>query len=742
MKYCLAGFGLLLFTVAGFSQKDPGPRPKIGLTLSGGGAKGLAHIGILKAIDSAGLQVDYVTGTSMGAIIGGLYAVGYSGDTIEKIANQIDWDFMLSNQSQLKDIIMQEKGEYDKYIIELPWVNHWFRLSTGVLEGQELWIKFAELFFPVYKVKRFDQFSIPFKCVSADISTGGTVVLDSGEVTSAVRASMAIPSIFTAVDYNGRKLVDGGIVRNFPVKDVKDMGADLVIGSNVGSPLLESSKVTNSIQVLLQIAFFRESEDRAQEVPLCNIYVAPNLDKYNMASFSNSAEIMQAGIDEGRKFYPRLKKLADSLDAIYGPRKNPRKQLPPESMVNIASYEVKGNHHTSKDFILQSTDIQTNHVYTPANLSKMVRRTVGTRYYTRVNYSLQPESDSSSKIVFDVHENPLTFAKIGLNYNQFSGISAILNLTSRDFFTPNSRSLVTLNIGQNFRAKAEHLQYFGRARNIAVTLAPQYEKFNITTYRNSKEAGLYTQQYFRGDGSFGVSTHRDFTIGLGTRYEWIQYDPALTSAAEFRGNNHFLSSYLFLRQNTLDKPIYPKRGFKLEAEGALVYAQHPALDVIRNGNTSDSSSGLEPYTRVWLNMQSYFPLGHRSTFLFTLQSGVNFNYKNSTLNEFSIGGMTNTLHNQVIFSGLRENSFYSNSLVAVQAGLRYQLAGSLYLSGKINTMWNNFTQTSKFLPSPDLLTGYSLTLSYNFALGPLELSLMYSDQWKRVLGYINIGIPF
>src|SRR4028119_287575 len=136
-------------------------RPKIGLTLSGGAAKGLAHIGILKAIDSAGLKIDYITGTSMGSIIGGLYAIGYSADSIESMAHRIDWDLLLSNQSSLRSMFMEEKKEYGKYTVELPWRNNRFRLPSGVLEGQELWLKLAELFAPVAQVKDFSKFNIP-----------------------------------------------------------------------------------------------------------------------------------------------------------------------------------------------------------------------------------------------------------------------------------------------------------------------------------------------------------------------------------------------------------------------------------------------------------------------------------------------------------------------------------------------------------------------------------------------------
>src|SRR5580704_10702954 len=238
MRYYHLFLCCLLLSGSAFGQDTAiSSRPKIGLVLSGGGAKGLAHIGILKAIDSAGLKIDYITGTSMGSIIGGLYAIGYSADSIEKIASRIDWDLILSNQSRMRSMIMDEKDEYGKYDIELPWVNHWFRFSTGVIEGQELWLKFSELFRPVYNIKDFSKFSIPFRCVATDVSTGDAVVLDTGEIVSALRASMAIPSIFTAVEYGGHKLVDGGVVRNFPVKDVREMGAQIVIGDNVAGPL-------------------------------------------------------------------------------------------------------------------------------------------------------------------------------------------------------------------------------------------------------------------------------------------------------------------------------------------------------------------------------------------------------------------------------------------------------------------------------------------------------------------------
>lgn len=747
LKYFLVYCLLFILAVRASAQKPASAgRPKIGLTLSGGGAKGLAHIGILKAIDSAGLKIDYITGTSMGSILGALYAIGYSADSIEKIIRRINWDLLLSNQSSMRSLIMEEKNEYGKYDIELPWVNHWFHFATGVIEGQELWLKFSEVFRPVCNVKDFDQFSIPFKCIATDVSSGEAVVLDSGEIVSALRSSMAIPSVFTAVEYNGRKLVDGGIVRNFPVKDVKEMGADLVIGSNVAGALLSPEKVTNVIQVLLQVAFFRVAEDTRTQIPLCNIYVHQPLEKYSMSSFGQTNEILDEGLEEGRKLYPQLKRLADSLNALYGPQEIVKDRLPAQQPLKITEYEVRGLKVTSEGFFVQSMDLLPNHYYTAANLSRMVRRAFGTRYYTRITYSLIPLENGSNKIIFEVVENPLTFAKIGLHYNQFSGISAILNLTSRNFFTPTSRSLVTLNVGQNFRIRGEHLQYFSRRANFAFTLGTQFDQFSITTYNTSyKEAGLYDQSYFKLDGKFGYSTNRDLTFGIGNRFEWTNYNPSFTSSLEFKGKNSFMTGYFFIRSSTLDKPVYPRKGTKLEAEADYVFEQSPHAQYYSSNSNimrADTSFSEGPYQRVLFSLERYSPLGKRYTFLTNLLAGINFRYKKNIMNEFSIGGLTNSFHNQVTFAGLREGSFYSASVAEMQLGLRYQLFSNTFITARANTLFSNFVTKSNFFDTPDLLSGYALTFTYNFALGPLELSAMYCDQSRRMIGYVNIGIPF
>lgn len=721
-------------------------RPRIGVALSGGGAKGLAHIGILKAIDSAGIKVDYITGTSMGSIIGGLYAAGYSAAELEKIARKADWSEVLSNQSSLRAIVMEEKEEYSKYAVELPWVNNGFKLPSGVVEGEELWLKFSELFFPVYNIKDFSKFSIPFKCITTDIETGEAIVIDTGEIITAVRASMAIPSVFTAIEHDGKRLIDGGVARNFPVRDVKEMGADFVIGSRVATGLLPKEKVNNALQILMQIAFFKEAATSKDDISLCDIYVPMPLEDYTAGSFGRANELLEYGLDQGRKLYPRLKALADSLNNIYGEQYIEKNRLPKVDSIFISEIEVNGLKETTKDFFEHMMGFEVGRYYNSVKIGRMVRRVFGTRYYNRIVYALNPMPNGAVKIVFDVVENPATFAKLGLNYNDFTGISLIGNLTSRNLFLPHSRSMVTVNVGENFRTRAEHLQYLGRGKRVALILGTQYDKIDISTYNNFRVDGVYRTQLFKADTRFEFSANRKFTVGAGSRFEWVNYKPGIRTAFEIEGKNEYVTTYGYFAVNTLNKAIYPERGVKIEGEAGWIYNQSPKVLFFSNGvEVTDPDSteiSYNDYHRATLNAEVYTTLSPKLNISVMFQGGINFGYNRSILNDFIVGGLTKTIRNQVLFSGLEENSINSSGVAALQVGLRYEMYNNFYLMGKANGLVNEFIDFEDQLQKPTFLSGYAVGFAYNFALGPLEISAMYSDQTKKIRSYINLGIPF
>lgn len=237
------GFCLLLLPVFLTAQGDE--RPRVGLVLSGGGAKGFAHIGVLKVLEEAGIRPDYITGTSMGSIIGGLYAIGYTASELDSIAKTLDWGQLLTDRVLLSDVIPEEKMDYQRFQVELDITKDGLQVPAGFVGGHSISETFSRLSARVAGIDSFDHYPIPFKCVAADLISGDQVVLDEGSFANALRASMSIPSVFSPVVKDSMLLIDGGVLNNFPVHLCQRMGAEIIIGVNVAMPIRCKSLISH-----------------------------------------------------------------------------------------------------------------------------------------------------------------------------------------------------------------------------------------------------------------------------------------------------------------------------------------------------------------------------------------------------------------------------------------------------------------------------------------------------------------
>ncbi len=740
MRGALLFFYFLLAAAIGYGQ---GP-PRIGLTLSGGGAKGLAHIGILEALDSAGLRVDYITGTSMGSIVGSLYAAGYSGKEIEKIAHDIDWGFLFSGKPSMHNVAIDEKAEFNKYALELPYESGKIRLSSGILEGQEIWLKFQELFLPVYDIKDFSQLSIPFRCIATDVSTGRAVVLDHGELVSAIRSSMAIPSVFTAMDYEDTKLVDGGVVRNFPVKDVKAMGADLVIGVNLSQGLLKAKDLRTALDILYQIGFYKDADDFIQERKLCNILIEPDLKKFSAASFSASDSIIYIGKETGLQFYPAFKRMADSLRSIYPEYAPVPRRLPNMKYLIVDDIKIAGLKHTTNISFLNRLRLEKGQRYDGVEVATAIRRVYGSQNFTRITYHWQPTSPGHAILKFEVTERPLTWLKVGFHYHSFSNVALIAGVSVKNLLIDRSKTTLKLNISENFRVLAEQNQSFGRSENNNLILSAYHERFRFPIYSNFREQYLYRSRYSSFDmkvqHTFGFNT----ALGIGSSLEYLGLKPKI-APIETEASNSYINSYLFFQRNTLNRREFTTSGWKIYAEAGIIHNQRPhdnfaKLDSIY-GSTDRVS--FKAYERVELKVEHFHPLTDRLTLLSHFNTGINLDYKNAYLNFFNVGGINDFLRNQIPFTGLNEYEVNTNSVSVAMLGFQYQVVKSLYATARVNAGLYNYIQgPTNTLRDGDFLSGYGLSIGYDSGFGPISLSAMYSDQARSVYGYVNIGFHF
>lgn len=552
---------------------------------------------------------------------------------------------------------------------------------------------------------------------------------------------MAIPSVFNAVTIGDRKLVDGGLVRNFPVKNLKDMGADITIGSNVSGGLSRKEKISNPIDVILQMAFFREASDFREEIPITDHYIYMPLEKYHMGSFSSSEEIMIAGNETGQNYYPIFKKLADSIDAI-SHVSLPIKNNITDKKLFISSYEVNGLKKTTSPFFIHLLDFYANEYYSAASLSKKIRRASGSRYYNSITYSLIVTNGDTARIIFDVEENPGTYLKAGLFYTSFRGINVNLNVTTRDFIIPNSRMMFSLSLGESIQAEAEHLQYLGRKKNIAFISAFNMDKLTINTYEDFKRKGSYHQDFYQGNVNIQNSGSNKLATGAGTAFDYIQLRPSIPSTRETKGHFSSLKTYVYLNYNNLNQTFYPTKGSKINAEFGLVYHQKYDISIKENGQTVAPDLNFDNYSRLAVDANFYIPIKSRFTMTMDFQAGINFTNKANELNNFYIGGINGSFRNQIRFAGLNEASLNSATVAALQLGGRFTLFNNIYLIGRINGLVKDFATERNATSNKSALTGYSLTFAYKSPIGPLELSAMYSDQSKRIQSYVTFGIPF
>lgn len=723
--------------------------PSIGVTLSGGGAKGLAHIGILKAIDSAGLDVRYVTGTSMGGVIGALYAIGYSGHQIDSITRTGDWNLLLSNGIMLRALSMDAKDQYHYYLLSFPIIKGLPKMPEGLLESEELWLKLSEVYFPVYREHFFKHFYRSFQCVATDVTTQQAVALDTGSLVKAVRASMSIPSFFTPVSEGKHLYIDGGVVDNFPVSNAMAMGAGLVIGSSVVTPdSSEGNKYPTVINVLLHIALYRQWEDMKKQAALTSVFIDQKLDRYNMMSFNQASRIIEEGDRIGRLYYPKFKHIKDSISDLhpdYVPR--PAQGVPNVSRVFITALKVQGINRTQEIFFKQALDFHVFRWYKASEISASIRKAFGTEYYQRITYELKPQGPDSALIVFSVQENPLNSLNLGIDYNKLAGLGLVVNLTFKNILNSYSRTELTTVISNNFRFSVEHVNHL---------LHPSYQYFSIGVSSEAMKLDVYSlhfvkmgqmrRWYSSVNAGYAFFYNRYLLLQSGFKVENLDYKPIVPYGVQVDGNQFNFLPYLLLHVNTLDDNVFPRSGVRLSLEGSWIFQQRPNFDIYSQQksilNVDSLGLYLKNFGRLDLSLQQYIPFSSRLTGFYLLQTGIQFNRSKDLLNRYLVGGLNTVMHNQILFAGLNEGSLTSSSVASIQVGFRREFPGSFYLSLRGNLLYYNLLDASNHFRCPPFLSGYSLSLGHTLNFMPIELSTMYCDQLRRILYYLNIGFRF
>jgi len=430
---------LALLLLASFTPAaEEGTRPKVGLVLSGGGARGIAHLGTLALIDSLNIPIDYIAGTSMGGIVGALYSIGYDAIEIEQIVRNLNWEAYFSDQPDRHLTPYQQRKDDGRFQMELK-LDGWRPVPpTGLISGQKIRLLLSQFTYAYENVSHFDELPIPFRCVTVDLITGNEVVLESGSLSKAIRATMSIPTLFDPVEWGDSLLIDGGLLNNVPVNVVREMGADVVITCNVGRPSRTRDELNTMLEILEQSITIPEYNREAETLPLSDIVITPNLARLNPADFS--AANIDAILREGFVAADSLRGELEDLVRLHGlakPRSTFQAKQTPSRLFGI---HFSGNTTLPFRYLYDLSGLTPGDTVDAARVEDRLRAMRTSEHIHSLR--LDAEMISENEVVLRIHVKESSYPEIdgilikGNESLPFSYIHEFLDIHHGDPFNP------------------------------------------------------------------------------------------------------------------------------------------------------------------------------------------------------------------------------------------------------------------------------------------------------------------
>jgi Predicted esterase of the alpha-beta hydrolase superfamily len=736
-KQILSTLVLLTCLLLPFSSYSQEQRKKVGVVLSGGGAKGMAHIKALKVIEEAGIPIDYIAGTSMGAIVGGLYAIGYTPEQLDSMVRKQDWTFILSDRIKRSAMSLTERERSEQFIVSIPFTkNPKEAASGGIIKGKNLASLFSDLTMGYHDSINFNKLPIPFACVAANVVNGEPVIFHDGVLSTAMRASMAIPGVFTPVRQDSMVLVDGGIVNNYPADVVKAMGADVIIGVDVQNTLKKADKLNSAPDILGQIVDLTCQANHEKNVDLTDTYIRVNVEGYSSASFTPAAidTLMRRGEEAARKQWDSLlalkKKIGISEDYI------PKQHGPYSSLSNVRTVYVtdisfSGVEADDKKWLMKKCNLKENSYVTTQQIEQALYQLRGSQSYSSASYTLTDTPDGYH-LNFLLEEKYEKRINLGIRFDSEEIASLLINGTMELKTRIPSRLSLTGRLGKRYAARIDYTLEPMQQRNFNFSYMFQYNDINI--YEEGGRAYNTTYKYHLAEFGFSDVWYKNFRFGFGLRFEYYKYKDFLFKKPEISDlkveSEHFLSYFAQVQYNTYDKGRFPSRGsdfraaYSLYTDNMAQYNEHAPFSAL-----NASWASVIPVTRRFSVIPSIYG---------RILIGKDFPYPLQN----AVGGEVPGFYipQQLPFAGITNLELMDNTLMIASLKFRQRMGAIHYL-----TLTGNYglTDSSFFnILKGKQLFGVSVGYGMDSIFGPLEISLGYSSQTDKGSCFVNLGYYF
>jgi NTE family protein len=728
MNYKMIFSVILVFTPFILLTAQEETRPKVAVVLSGGGAKGFAHIGALKILEEHNIPIDIIVGTSMGSIVGGLYSIGYSAEEIENMAKSQDWESLLSDDIDRTQLSPNKREIQQRYLFSLPTDDKLKpNMPQGAIHGQNLANLFSDLCSNVPKDADFNEFPIKFACIGTDLVTGKEVVLNKGFLPTAIYSSMAIPGVFMPSKHEGYTLIDGGLVNNFPTDVAKSMGADIIIGVDIRTGLHDIDKIVSIEQVIDQLIGFYSIDKDSINTSNCSVLIQPDITGYNTASFYSSA--VDSLIHRGEKATIMLSEKLELLKTSYNliPRKIDHSYVN-DGQWEISNIKLTGNYNIKNQVILDYLKLKTPGNYSYSDIKKAIDRIYGLGFFEKVYFNFINEDDGSKQLEINLFEQPSSNINIGLRANTTDAVSVLLNYTHQDY----RRILGNYSISANICSNPE-FNFYGELNTqklptLRIELDAKYQDYRL--YWKGRKNSIAEMLYTKADVSLFKNISNNMELGAGINLEFYYgefYTINSDSLLIFPQGNTFISnSYIFYSIDNLNNYYFPTKGCEL----------HTNLSIFENEELNNL------YYVSYLKFRHVFMFGKNVGILTNAYGRTIFSSSFPLVKQNFIGGHGYDIYfeNHLPFYGIPPILPAQQYAYVGLVGVRTNFHKNHYLS----LLGNIISQSDDvgFHKNVSNETGYAISYTYNSGIGPIELTAEYSDWYKKIFVTANIGFWF
>ena len=744
----------LLCAVAGAQQYDSkyDGRKKVAVVLSGGGAKGMAHIGVLKVLERAGIPVDIITGTSMGSIIGGLYAIGYNANALDSMVRVQDWTYVISDREDLRRQSLSDRRKQNTYVystgltIGKPDVN-----AGGFIKGKNLAELFQQLCTGFTDSLDFTRdLRIPFACVATNIIDNSEVDFHSGRLPLAMRASMAIPAAFSPVRIGDMVLVDGGLKNNYPADIAREMGAEIIIGVTVQGAPKVAEDMNGTMSILSQIIDVNCKNKLDENLAITDLHMTVDTKGYGSASFTPAAidTLIRRGEEEAMRHWDEIIALKQriGIDDSYHPEiLQPLRPHVLTEKQRVVGYTFENMTPQAERFLREKFSLRASTPTKPEYIDAALMQEITTcmrvdLFYQTAECRLVHEGDAV-RVILSASNRKSVQLHAGVRYDteEYAALQLGLDIPMKSSIPMNTD--ITLRLGKRLMARGEltiHPRSITRP-----TLSYAFHRNDVDIYFNGKRD--YNIRYNQFQAELIPINHdlKHFNIQYGVRWDFMHYRNKLGTENSIQTelkNEHFFSYHACINYNSEDNWNFPTRGARFKAEYSYLTNDFTKLDVRdAEGNVTGSKPGMSEVNANW---RMSFTLGHRFTLQPMFYGRLLFGSIIPPAFGNTVGGdwFGHYVEQQMPFAGIGNMEHVDHQLVAAQLQAQQRIGQSSYII--LRTTGAQHASHLKNLLDRSTLLGGQIAYFYDTILGPVGATVGYSNRTKKPYLFVNVGFEF